>query len=199
MSINDVFSKNLKKFRKLQMWTQKDLAEMIGVSPQTVYKYENGIAFPPSDKLELLLKSLDLTPNDLLWDKEKSVLEKIDSLVQDEINFQYKISYFTKLHGVTFAFSMMQDKHKFDKSAEMSREKVVKYHHWHFDEKLKSLVHEYIVNQLEERLSNVDEHVAEAKIARAKSLEEFKKKENPDEYWEEFEEEFGFSDKNIDE
>lgn len=49
-----VFAKNLQYLRKRDKITQEELAERIGVSRQSVSKWETGEAYPETDKLILL-------------------------------------------------------------------------------------------------------------------------------------------------
>jgi len=51
---------------------QTDLADKIGVSKQTMYKYENNIVTNiPSDKIELIAKNLGTTPAALMgWTRD---------------------------------------------------------------------------------------------------------------------------------
>ena len=62
----------IKQRRKQLNLTQEDLASMINVSPQAVYKYEVGIVTNiPSDRIELLSKALNVSPGYLLgWTDE---------------------------------------------------------------------------------------------------------------------------------
>lgn len=57
----------IKKIRKEKNITQTELAEAIGVSKQTMYKYENNIVSNiPSDKIELIAKKLNISPGQLM-------------------------------------------------------------------------------------------------------------------------------------
>lgn len=65
---------NIKKLRKSTGLTQEDIAKEIGVSKQTVQKYENGIITNiPSDKIEVIAKLLKTTPAKLMgWEDSES-------------------------------------------------------------------------------------------------------------------------------
>lgn len=55
--------------RHLKHMSQEDLAQEVGLSANTIFKYENGTQSPGSDKLVLLAQALDCSPNDLLgWE-----------------------------------------------------------------------------------------------------------------------------------
>lgn len=60
----------IKRYRKLNKLTLEDVAKIIGVSKQTVQKYENGIISNiPSDRIESMAKAFSCTPADLMgWD-----------------------------------------------------------------------------------------------------------------------------------
>lgn len=62
--------KNIKNRRKELDLTQEDIARRIGVSKQTVQKYESGvIANVPSDKIEMVAEILKTTPAKLMgWE-----------------------------------------------------------------------------------------------------------------------------------
>lgn len=63
----------IKSKRQEQRLSQTELAQKIGVSKQTLYKYENNIITNiPSDKIELLSTSLDTSPAYLMgWEEIK--------------------------------------------------------------------------------------------------------------------------------
>lgn len=84
----------IKKLRSESDFSQTDLAIKIGVSKQTLYKYENDIITNiPSDKIELLAKYLNSSPSYLMgWTKED----------MDEIN--YKQSVFDAMMNFYGAF-----------------------------------------------------------------------------------------------
>lgn len=64
-------NENIKKARSASNKTLEDVATIVGVSRQTIQKYESGvISNIPSDKVELLAKALDTTPAFLMgWEK----------------------------------------------------------------------------------------------------------------------------------
>lgn len=68
----------IKELRSAIGFTQTDLADKIGVSKQTLYKYENDIITNiPSDKIELMAHALNVSPAALMgWDKEQSEQDK---------------------------------------------------------------------------------------------------------------------------
>ncbi len=54
------FGENLKKIRRKNQLSQKDLAEMLGVSRQAVSKWELGDGYPEVDKLLILSRKLNV-------------------------------------------------------------------------------------------------------------------------------------------
>ena len=52
--------------RKTKEWTQADLAERIGVEPETISRFERGATVPSLHTLEKLAQSLKISIGDLL-------------------------------------------------------------------------------------------------------------------------------------
>lgn len=65
----------IKSLRKSKKLTQTELANIIGTTKQTIYKYENGIITNiPSDKIEAIAKVLQTTPGELMgWEMKNGV------------------------------------------------------------------------------------------------------------------------------
>ena len=78
------------RLRELMNIGQSELAERIGVSKQTLYKYENGIVSNvPSDKIEAMAKIFGVTPAYLMgWEDsptpEQTTVPNPDQLSSDE-------------------------------------------------------------------------------------------------------------------
>lgn len=60
------FAENLTELRKLNNYSQEDLAERIGVSRQTLSKYETGESLPDIEKCRLLAEVFSVTVDDLI-------------------------------------------------------------------------------------------------------------------------------------
>ena len=60
------FAENLTELRKLKNYSQEDLAERIGVSRQTLSKYETGESLPDIEKCRLLADVFSVTVDDLI-------------------------------------------------------------------------------------------------------------------------------------
>ena len=58
---------NIQRLRIKNYLTQEQLAELIDVSRQTVYKWEADISLPKIDKLEILMKVLNSSLEELLF------------------------------------------------------------------------------------------------------------------------------------
>lgn len=60
------FSENLVELRKMKNMSQEELAEMIGVSRQTLSKYETGESLPDIEKCRLLAEAFTVSLDDLI-------------------------------------------------------------------------------------------------------------------------------------
>lgn len=60
------FGSNLKELRKLKKLSQEDLAEHVGVSRQSISKWETGDAYPEMNNILMLCKIFNCKINDLL-------------------------------------------------------------------------------------------------------------------------------------
>ena len=60
-----MFKDNLASLRKMRQMTQEDIAEKLGVSRQSVAKWESGETVPDLDKCRMLADIFDVTLDDL--------------------------------------------------------------------------------------------------------------------------------------
>ena len=74
-------SDNLKKIRKEHNLSQEALADKLGVSRQSVSKWESGAAYPEMDKVLQLCKMFDLNIDELLNQDIKAVKENIEMYI----------------------------------------------------------------------------------------------------------------------
>lgn len=67
-----ILNRNIKKARLQQNMTLDDVAKIVGVSRQTIQRYESGvIGNIPSDKIEKIAMALRTTPGALMgWDSD---------------------------------------------------------------------------------------------------------------------------------
>ncbi|MDD4705848.1 MAG: helix-turn-helix transcriptional regulator [Bacilli bacterium] len=86
-------SANLKKIRKENNLSQEDLAEKIGVSRQSVSKWESGQAYPEMDKMVQLCNLFKLNIDDLLnqdieeVNNTKQAKNNINKFIDDFLNY----------------------------------------------------------------------------------------------------------------
>ncbi len=90
------FGENLKKLRKGKEMTQETLAEFLGVSFQTVSKWERGETYPDITMLPLISRFFNVSVDDLLG------LHKADN--EEKINEYLKLYDEMKLKDMPFAF-----------------------------------------------------------------------------------------------
>lgn len=66
-----MFHENLVSLRKMNQMSQEELAEKIGVSRQTISKYETGEALPDIEKCKVLAELFNVSMDDLVnYDKK---------------------------------------------------------------------------------------------------------------------------------
>ncbi len=71
----EVFSKNLRYYMESRGKTQKELAEIVGVSAPTVNEWLKGKKFPRIDKIELMSNYFGILKSDLIEDKAEKPTE----------------------------------------------------------------------------------------------------------------------------
>lgn len=91
----------IKRYRELQKMTQKDIAEILGVEPGTISKYESGIIEPNIDSIKKLAETFNITIDELLKDEEKIDISKINVLnalrEQKEMNLKGNLYHNTQI------------------------------------------------------------------------------------------------------
>lgn len=70
------FNDRLKMARKNKGYSQKQLAELVGVANTAISNYEKSISFPNTDILYKLFDVLDVDPNYLFWDDLSDKIKK---------------------------------------------------------------------------------------------------------------------------
>ena len=95
------FGSNLKELRKNKKLSQEDLAEYVGLSRQSVSKWETGDAYPEMNNILMLCKIFNCKINDLLSNNLED-FESFDeevkmSLVKFEKEKQEKVKILTKI------------------------------------------------------------------------------------------------------
>lgn len=81
----DVFAKNLKKYIAESGKTQKELADVVGVSAPTFNEWVNGKKFPRIDRIQKLADYFGILKSDLIEEKMTEEKEKDNDLLADVI------------------------------------------------------------------------------------------------------------------
>lgn len=79
----DIFAKNLRYYLSISGKTQKELAQIIGVSAPTMHEWCKGKKTPRMDKVEKLANYFGILKSDLIEDKQKQP-------IQDELSIKKK-------------------------------------------------------------------------------------------------------------
>ena len=88
-----VFSRNLRKYIADSGKTQKELADIVGVSAPTFNEWVSGKKFPRIDKIQKLADLFGILKSDLIEEKEKSATD--DGLTENQrklIDFAEQLS-----------------------------------------------------------------------------------------------------------
>ena len=110
---------NIKKYRKENHFTQKELAEKLDVTVRTIQNYESGNREPNFKTLEKIAKAIGISINKLIGanekinidvEGEKKIKFNLDSLTSDEM-----LVFFKELNG--------NDEEKFKKFMDTTSEK----------------------------------------------------------------------------
>lgn len=70
----------IKEYREKNNMTQKEIAEILGVEPGTISKYESGMIEPNIESLKRLADTFNITVDELIKDEEKFDLTKVNIL-----------------------------------------------------------------------------------------------------------------------
>lgn len=85
------FSENLKSKRKQLGLTQKELAEIVGITPKTIQNYEKKRTIPTSAVMEAISIALDIGLEQMFDDNESnikvSLVEKLEKIDIEKINY----------------------------------------------------------------------------------------------------------------
>ena len=66
---NEILAKNIKRYMDSRNMTQKELAEIVGVSAPTVNEWLKGKKYPRIDKVEIMANYFNILKSDLIEDK----------------------------------------------------------------------------------------------------------------------------------
>ena len=79
-----MIGENIRAYRKKHDLTQEELAERLGVTYQSVSRWENGATYPDLELLPAIAQALSVTADELLGmpevEKEKRATETLDEL-----------------------------------------------------------------------------------------------------------------------
>lgn len=85
------FSENLKKRRLELGLSQKELAEMVGITPKTIQNYEKKRTIPTSAIMESVSIALDIGFEEMIDDNESnikvSLVKKLEKIDIEKINY----------------------------------------------------------------------------------------------------------------
>ena len=88
-----IFSKNLKHYMSLSGHTQKEVADAIGVSPQTFNTWIKGIALPRMGKVERLVNFFGIKKSDLIDEAESAGYAiQLSSIESEIMNVIFKLT-----------------------------------------------------------------------------------------------------------
>lgn len=100
----EIFSRNLKYYVDRCGHSQKEIAEAIGVSPQTFNTWMRGIALPRMGKVELLVNFFGIKKTDLIDEQvregERALWELSRQFDPDLIALQEKLGKLTKQNRI---------------------------------------------------------------------------------------------------
>ena len=87
MSIKKQFGKQIAEYRSKLDLSQEKLAELIGVSRNTISRIERGLTFPRNENLAKIRKILNLEDTDLIKDKKLSLIfDKLSLLNEKDLD-----------------------------------------------------------------------------------------------------------------
>lgn len=78
--MTNIIGENIKKLRKANKYTQKDLAALLGVKPTTVASWEQGRNKPLMDKVTKLSTLFRVSPTDLIGKEKNTSDTSIDNI-----------------------------------------------------------------------------------------------------------------------
>ena len=103
MAVYKMLGNNIKELRKSKRMTQKDLAEVMNVSQQTVGAWETGRAIPGSDTLDILADFFDVSTDYLLKDDTEE--EKSNNTSTNKHHFSLSWVQFGQLNSAIWAIA----------------------------------------------------------------------------------------------
>ncbi len=74
------FGSRIKNYRELRKMTQKDIAEVLGVEPATISKYESNLIEPSIESIKVLSEVFEVSIDELLKDDDNFDISKVNLL-----------------------------------------------------------------------------------------------------------------------
>lgn len=74
------FGSRIKNYRELRKMTQKDIAEVLGVEPTTISKYESNLIEPSIESIKVLSEVFEVSIDELLKDDDNFDISKVNLL-----------------------------------------------------------------------------------------------------------------------
>ena len=106
----EVFAKNLNKYIERTGISQKELAEIIGVSAPTMNDYTKAKKFPRIDKIEKMANYFGILKSDLI--EEKSIKEKIEEAPVEMAELHFEMVMDEDFVGMFEEFKKLDAKKK---------------------------------------------------------------------------------------
>jgi transcriptional regulator with XRE-family HTH domain len=78
MKMNELFSKNLVRLRKLRGYSQRELGQKAGISYRMINYYENNPKSIPMDKLDALTEALEIKISDFFSEEGTNPFDDLD-------------------------------------------------------------------------------------------------------------------------
>jgi len=79
--IKKVFVKNIQRYLEEKDFTQRELAEFVGVSNTTVNNWVNGYSMPRMNKVDLICSFFGISRSDLLEDRPPTLYDTYDNII----------------------------------------------------------------------------------------------------------------------
>lgn len=137
--LSEQFQESLKQLRTQKNLTQDELGEKLGVSGQTIYKYENGITFPPPEKIEKILQFFNVDPNNLFgYNSHSKNIDILLRIIANEGSLQADILHELKLNDKSKVIDLLVNRYPFLEGH--SLEMLMEYNDYSFKSSVKKCI-----------------------------------------------------------
>jgi repressor LexA len=99
----EVFAKNLRYYMESRGKSQKELAEIVGVSAPTMNDWIKGKKFPRIDKIEILANYFGILKSDLIEEKtteHREMQQKNSTLAEITVRMRNDSNFFSIVEGL---------------------------------------------------------------------------------------------------